>query len=443
MEYTLRVSGQAKRLLASHFPASGRELVVGGLPVSELAESFGTPLYVYDRGGFERRLAEVRAALGPRVEVLFALKANPSVGVAQVFREAGAGAEVASAGEIVIARRAGFEGAQMQFAGPGKHGADLEHALAAGITLNVESPGELEAIAEAAAARGVEAQVALRVNPPTSTSGSRMRMSGGSAKFGIDVDLLPEVARRATALAPVRLVGLHTYAGTQTFDAEGWLSHAASLLDAARDVEAATGEPLERLNFGGGFGVPLFPKDSPFDLEGAGRGLQELLAKDARDDRRYAVELGRYLVAEAGIFLTRVIYLKESQGTRHAILDGGMNQHAAAAGVGSVFQRSFPVVKANDLQAEEATGCRLGGPLCTPADAFPDVPGLPELSPGDLVAFLASGAYGLTFSNVLFLSHPLPAEVLVDGDRAMVLRERGTPEDAVRGQRRLDEGAGP
>ncbi len=439
--YPKPVSGQVARLLASHFPGSERELVVGELPVSALAERFGTPLYVYDRGAMERRLQAVRSALGPRVDVLFALKANPSVGVAQVFAEAGAGAEVASAGEIVVARHAGFEGHQMQFAGPGKHGPDLDHALSAGVTLNVESRGELEAIAAAAAAREVQASVALRVNPPASMSGSRMRMSGGSAKFGIDVDLLDEVARRATEMPSVRLVGLHTYAGTQTFDAEGWLRHARALLEAAAQVEAATGAPLERLNFGGGFGVPLFAKDTPFDLASAGEGLRALIAEDAREDRRYAVELGRFLVAEAGLFLTRVLYVKESQGTRHAILDGGMNQHAAATGVGSVFQRSFPVVKANDVRAEGEAGCRLGGPLCTPADAFPEVPGLPELVPGDLVAFLASGAYGLTFSNVLFLSHPLPAEVLVDGDRAVLLRERGAPEDALRGQRRIGEGA--
>ena len=255
--YPKPVSGQVARLLASHFPGSERELVVGELPVSALAERFGTPLYVYDRGAMERRLQAVRSALGPRVDVLFALKANPSVGVAQVFAEAGAGAEVASAGEIVVARHAGFEGHQMQFAGPGKHGPDLDHALSAGVTLNVESRGELEAIAAAAAAREVQASVALRVNPPASMSGSRMRMSGGSAKFGIDVDLLDEVARRATEMPSVRLVGLHTYAGTQTFDAEGWLRHARALLEAAAQVEAATGAPLERLNFGGGFGVPL------------------------------------------------------------------------------------------------------------------------------------------------------------------------------------------
>ena len=429
----------ADRLIAEHFSQSSSELVVGGVPVSELAARFGTPFYVYDAGVISRTYAAVRDALGSRVTVLYALKANPVAGIAQLFRKLGAGAEVASAGEIASALHAGFSGADLQFAGPGKHGSDLTLSLQHGVTLNVESSAELAAIAGVAERMGVVARVALRVNPPESKSGSRMRMSGGSAKFGIDVADVSAVARQARELPSVELRGLHTYAGTQTFEADGWLAHAASLFDVAKDVEEATGAPIESLNFGGGFGVPVFDKDTPFDLRRAGEGLQEQIAADDRSDRRYFVELGRYLVAESGVFLTRVIYTKESRGQRHAIVDGGMNQHATAAGVGSVIQRSFPVVKANQLNAAPGEGCRLGGPLCTPADAFPSGDGLPAFEEGDLVAFLASGAYGLTFSNVLFLSHPLPAEILVREGQAWVLRARGTPDDLLRGQHLPDE----
>ncbi|MEM1417510.1 MAG: alanine racemase [Myxococcota bacterium] len=434
------MSTLAKRLMERHFGDSAETLVIGGVPAEELARAHGTPLYAFDRGILERTYAELREALGDRVNVLFALKANPSVGIAQVLRLKGAGAEVASAGEIAVARQAGFDGSQMQFAGPGKHGDDLAYALDEGVTMNVESIGELEAIAAYAEARGALAPIALRVNPPDGSSGARMRMGGGSAKFGIDREDLVDAAKHAHALPSVALRGLHTYAGTQTFDADAWLTSAHMLCDAAREVEGAIDAPLTTLNFGGGFGVPVFPKDTPFDLERAGAGLQELIAEDARPERSYFVELGRYLVAEAGVFLTRVIYTKESRGRRHAILDGGMNQHATAAGLGSVFQRSFPVVKANALNdaPSEEPPC-LGGPLCTPADAFPAPPALPELAPGDLVAFLVSGAYGLTFSNVLFLSHAMPSEVLVDEGTTRVLRARGVPDDAVRGQHALDD----
>ncbi|HJK93661.1 MAG TPA: alanine racemase [Polyangiaceae bacterium LLY-WYZ-15_(1-7)] len=424
----------ASRLLAARFPRSDDELVIGALPARALAERFGTPCYVFDAAILRENLAAVREALGPRVGVLFALKANPNAAVAQLLHAGGAGAEVASAGEIHVALRAGIGGEAMQFAGPGKHGEDLRLALREGVLLNVESAAELEAIAAAAREAGVRARVALRVNPPASMTGSRMRMSGGSAKFGIDAGALEDVARRAEALDGVALEGLHTYAGTQTFDHEGWLANARWLVERARALDAALGRRLASLNFGGGFGVPVFDKDTPFDLAAAGEGLRALIDEDGAD-RRYHVELGRYLVAEAGVFLTRVTYLKESNGKRFAILDGGMNQHAAATGMGTVIRRAYPMVRATRLKAPAGEeGCQLGGPLCTPADVFPTAKGL-ELEQGELVAFLSSGAYGLTFSNVLFLGHPAPAEVLVDGEVAEVVRAAGRPEDALRGQR--------
>ena len=440
--YACRMSetpGLVRRLVNAHFPSSSDELVIGEHAASALAEKFGTPLYAFDAQVLRRQLEEVQTALGPRVSVLFALKANPNAAVARVFRQAGAGAEVASAGEILIAKRAGFDGREVQFAGPGKHAEDFRLALEHCVTLNVESSAELKALDEAARAAGRTAPVALRVNPPDAKAGSRMRMGGGSAKFGIDVDDLAPIAKQAEALAGVELRGLHTYAGTQTFEHAGWLAHAKFLLEAASTVEAAIGRPLDTMNFGGGFGVPVFESDGTFDLPAAGQGLQTLIAEDGRPDRKYFVELGRYLAAPAGVFLTRVTYMKQSGGKRFAILDGGMNQHASAAGLGTVLRRHFPMAKATALSAPAGSGCQLGGPLCTPADSFPSAPTLPPLAAGDLVAFLSSGAYGLTFSNVMFLSHGTPAEVLVDGPRAAIVRERGHPEDALRGQRLPDE----
>lgn len=423
----------AGRLLSRRFPKSERELVVGSLSTSMLAERFGTPCYVFDAAILRERIAAVRAALGERVGVLFALKANPNAAIAQLLHQGGAGAEVASGGEILIARRAGVPGDQMQFAGPGKDAEELAIALEHGVLLNVESLAELRAVNAAAVEGGTQARVALRVNPPASLTGSRMRMSGGSAKFGIDAEVLEEVARTAESMDSVRLEGLHTYAGTQTFDHEGWLANARFLIEQAEAVEASLGRPLTSLNFGGGFGVPVFDKDAEFDLEAAGRGLQELIAES---ERRHFVELGRYLVAEAGVYLTRVTYVKESHGKRFAILDGGMHQHAAAAGMGTVIRRPFPMVRASQLDAAPSESeCVLGGPLCTPADVFPTAAGLGDVEAGELVAFLSSGAYGLTFSNVLFLGHPTPPELLVDGNDVHVIREGGRPEDALRGQR--------
>ena len=411
-------------------------LRVGGLLAQDLADRFGTPLYVYDAAVLRRTLAQVRAQLGPRTEVFYALKANPNAAVGQVFARAGAGAEVASAGEIHIARRAGFAAEQIQFAGPGKNVEDLDLALSVGIGwINLESPAEYAALRARCVALGRRARVAIRVNPKTAISGSRMRMGGGSKKFGVDEDEVLALARTIVADGRADLRGLHVYAGTQSFDADSWVGNAQHLLELATAVEQALGAPLQTLNFGGGFGVATFEGDPEFDLARAGRTLQALITREQRPERRYLVELGRYLTAAAGVYLTRVVYLKRSQGRQHAILDGGMHQHGAATGLGAVIRRTFPVVACADVGAAPAARCTLGGPLCTPADELaPDLE-LPELAAGDLLAVLASGAYGLTFSNVLFLSHPLPAEILVDAGSAHLVRARGHSEDSLRGQR--------
>ena len=192
---------------------------------------------------------------------------------------------------------------------------------------------------------------------------------------------------------------------------------------------------LPSLNFGGGFGVPCFRHDQEFDLRTAGALLQESLAGE---DRLASVELGRYLTAPAGIYLTRVLYTKRSNGRRFAILDGGMHHHAAAAGVGAVIRRPYPIVSATSpltLATDRGvTPQTLCGPLCIPTDEFGEDLALPRLEPDDLVAVLVSGAYGLSFSGVLFLSHPTPSEILVDGGRAYLARQPGRPADALRGQ---------
>jgi len=426
----------AERLLREHCPHSSSQLVIGSVPACELADRFGTPLYVHDAGILRRRLAAVRDALGPRVKVLYALKANPSAAVAQVLRVAGSGAEVASGGEARIALAAGFDGGDVQFAGPGKTAEEIRFAAEAGLgNLNVESPAEYAAIADVARATGRRMRIAIRVNPEEAVSGSRMRMGGGAKRFGVDASEIALLVRRVIDEDAVELRGLHVYAGTQCFDSEAWLKNAENLRTFANRIEEETGVHLRSLNFGGGFGVPCFEQDGLFDLDGAGEGVRALIEEDGRSDREYFVELGRYLVAPAGFYLTRVTYLKHSHGTDFAVLDGGLHHHSAAAGVGSIVRRPFPIVKADAVAPSgSCNSYTLGGPLCTPADEIASGIQLPELHEGDLIAVLASGAYGLTFSNVMFLSHPMPAEVLVDGAEAFVARDRGREEDALRGQ---------
>ncbi|MGA0871076.1 MAG: diaminopimelate decarboxylase, partial [Planctomycetota bacterium] len=233
-----------------------------------------------------------------------------------------------------------------------------------------------------------------------------------------------------------RLVGLHQYGGSQAFDAEAWVRSVAELLAVTAETEEATGHPLLSLNLGGGFGWPVYDRDPTFDLEAAGRGALELLEAAGRlgAPREVHLELGRYLTAPAGVFLTRVVDTKDSGGKRHVVLDGGMHQFGAATGLGAVMRRAYAIVAARDPRATEGEPVSLGGPLCTPADRFGTGLELPPLRPGDAVAVLHAGAYGLTFSPIRFLSHPAPAEVLVEGGEARLIRRRGTPDDALRDQ---------
>ena len=422
--------GVLEGLLRLHGCQPGEPLRIGGIDARELAREHGTPTYVYDAGLLRSRYEAVETALG--VEVLYAIKANPNLAVSAVLRAAGAGAEVASAGELLVADRAGFAPQRVQFAGPGKSLADLTLALRQGIhSINLESPSEYDQLAGLARLERLRPGVAIRVNPKEGVGGSRMRMSGGSRKFGVDEEAVAELITRIHSEDLVDLHGLHCYMGTQCFDAEAWLDSARWLLAFAQEMESRTGVALPSLDFGGGFAVPCHEGDAEFDLQLAGEGMRRLLADE---DRKAFVELGRYLVAPAGVFLTQVLHIKQSQGRRFAILDGGMHQHAAAAGQGSVLRRPYPIVAVRDPRAEDTRPQSLCGPLCTPADDFVSDLSLPTLAKGDIVAILASGAYGLTFSNLRFLSHPSPAEVLVDASRSWLVRRRGRPEDALDGQ---------
>lgn len=415
-------------------------LTIGGLDARQLVERFGSPLYVFDAAVLRRRLRRVQDAVGPRVGVLWSVKANPSVAVTRCFAEAGAGAEVASLGELHVALAAGLPAAALRFAGPGKTDAELRAALELGLgTFHVESLDEVESLARlstepAARPAGDDAvRIAVRVNLPMELRGSRMRMGGATSRFGIDAEQLPAVVARIRSARGLRFVGLHVYGGTQCFDADAFVAHAATLCERAAGWERELGLRIDELDLGGGFGVPVFRGDPLFDLATAGAGVQDLVRLHDRADRRWFVELGRYLAAPAGVYLATVSRSKESGGEPQLALDGGMHQAAAAAGMGTVVRRPPLVCAAERLRAACTTTAQLGGPLCTPADQFGTV-ALPQLSSGDLIAVLHAGAYGLSYSPHGFLSHPTPAEVLVDAGEAALVRRRGRADDVLRDQ---------
>ncbi|GAB4146985.1 MAG: type III PLP-dependent enzyme [Planctomycetota bacterium] len=420
------VDPRAVEALAELGCRDSEELAIGGIPVRDLARRFGTPLYAYDALVLRRRLAAVAGALPEQVSLLYSVKANPSARIARLLVSLGAGLEIASAGELCLALAAGAEPGAIHFAGPGKTEAEIAFAIDRGPPcFHAESLEEIDRIRRLSGGRRV--RVALRVHPERPMAGARMRMSGPSTRFGFEPRELPEALAAARSSPSVELVGLHVYGGTQVFDADSFSSLSAWLCGIADRLESE-GAPMRELDLGGGFGVPTYVGDSVFDLSLAADSLRALAA--ARPDRRYFVELGRYLAAPAGIYLASVVSRRESEGGFRAVLDGGLHQCALAAGALSVLKRAPLCVHATRLRADPVS-VLVQGPLCTPADSLPGPIEIPPPSVGDLLAILNAGAYGLSFSPSAFLSHPRPAEVLVDGGEVHVLRPRGAFEDAL------------
>lgn len=439
------MSNQRDKALALVERFGGQRLdrfVPARIPIEEIAERFGTPFYLYHGEMITERIRLTRQALG--TELLYSVKANPSVALCQLIaREAGVGAEVASSGELAVAIAAGFDPADIVFAGPGKTDDELERIVSAGIFADhVESLAEIERLARIARSMGRRIGVGLRIDPPGQLMGSQMRMGGTAGQFGIDRADLEEAVRTTLSHPELILRGVHVYTATQIFDPEPLLDHCRGILDIAIAAADHAGAPLGLVDLGGGFGVPYFERLAEFDLEGFGRGLRDLLADyhsaPGLQGTRLAFELGRYLVADAGIYVTRVVDVKDVRGKPFAIVDGGMNHHLTATGnMGQVFRKSFPVLDLSQVGAAADQTVAVAGPLCTPLDSFgTDLP-LPRPQVGDLMGVFYSGAYGYSASNLGFLSHPTPAEVLLWKGEAHLLRAAGRPEDVLHGQRTL------
>ena len=419
------------------------EFSPGGMSISRIAQTYGTPFYLYHGGMIVDRVRRVREALG--VEVSYSVKANPNLAVCQLIaREGQAGGEVASSGELVVARAAGFAPEDIVFAGPGKTDEELKRAVEEGIfAVNVESLGEIERLAAVAERSERRIGVGLRINPAAQLMGSGMRMGGTVGQFGLDQDDLAEAVRKTLSHPHLVLMGIHIYTATQVFEVEALLEHCRNILELALEAADKAGQPLSMIDFGGGFGVPYFENMVDFDLDRFGRGFRELLKSYRSDPRlegcRFIFELGRYLVAEAGVYVTRVVDVKQMRGKTFAVTDGGMNHHLTATGnMGQVFRKSYPLLnlsRAGGEPAEEAVA--VAGPCCTPLDMFGTNIPLVEPEVGDLIGVFYSGAYGFSASNLGFLSHPAPAEVLLWQGEARLLRPAGKPEDVLEGQKAL------
>jgi diaminopimelate decarboxylase len=397
------------------FGRDGRHLTVGGIPVDRLAERVGsTPFFAYDRALITARVAQLRAALPAGISLGYAVKANPMPAVVQHLAGLVDAFDVASALEMRTALDTTMPAHSVSFAGPGKTPAELAQAVAAGITIELESETEARRVVAAGERLGVRPRVAVRVNPDFAIKGSGMRMGGGPQQFGVDAERVPDLLKDLDGLD---FLGFHIFAGSQNLRAEILCEAQRKTVDLALRLAEHAPAPLAYLNIGGGFGIPYFERDTPLDLGAIGDNLATLMDSAIRPNlpgAKIQVELGRYLVGEAGVYVTRVVDRKESRGKVFLVVDGGMHHQLAASGnFGQVIRKNYPLVVGNRMGEAAVGAATVVGCLCTPLDLLGDNVSLPAAEIGDLVVLFQAGAYGLTASPTAFLGHPAPAEVLV------------------------------
>src|ERR1700682_2468675 len=391
-------------------------LVVGGLPLDVLAQQVGrTPFYAYDKSLLDQRAQLLRSVLPSDIDLHYAIKANPMPALVAHMAKLVDGLDIASGGEMKVAFGTGIDPANISFAGPGKSEAELEQAVAAGILLNVESRREIEVLHRVSSDQGKPARVAVRVNPDFELKSSGMKMGGGPKQFGVDAEMVPALLEEVGRLG-LSFEGFHIYSGSQNLKSESICESQQKTLELAIRLSEFAPSPVRVLNIGGGFGIPYFPGERRLDLGAIGNNLEMLTrrAKTALPEARLVIELGRFLVGEAGVYVCRVIDRKISRWQVFLVTDGGLHHHLAASGnFGQVIRKNYPVVIGNKITGTRREVASVVGPLCTPLDLLAERMELAEAHPGDLVVVFQSGAYGYSASPRGFLSHPDPAEVLV------------------------------
>ena len=392
------------------------ELLIGGVPVRMLAARVGrTPFYAYDRAALTRRVEQLRAILPKEIVLHYAIKANSMPALVCHMARLVDGLDVASGLELKTALDAGADPRQVSFAGPGKSAGELEQAVAAGILINVESLREIELLDGISRRLGRPARVAVRVNPDFELKSSGMKMGGGPKQFGLDAEVVP-LALRAITDRGLGFEGFHIYSGSQNLQSAAICEAQTKILALAIRLAESAPSPVKVLNLGGGFGIPYFPGERALDIEPIGAHLEGIVRAAAAHmpSAELVLELGRYLVGEAGVYVCRVVDRKISRGDVFLVTDGGLHHHLAASGnFGQVIRKNYPVLHGHRVAREPRETASVVGPLCTPLDLLGERLSIGRAEPGDLIVVMQSGAYGYSASPHRFLSHPAPIEVLV------------------------------
>ncbi|WP_117190460.1 type III PLP-dependent enzyme domain-containing protein [Rhizobium terrae] len=387
------------------------------------AASFGTPSYVYFASVIENRASMLREAFSGRFELSFAAKSNPNPAILGFMKDQAEFLDVSSIGEFRTAVAMGWDAARISFTGPGKRDFEIRQAIEGGIgELILESVREAIFADKVAGELGLMQPVLIRIAPPTVPKGFGDQMAGRPSAFGIDWEDAGRDIPAIAALSNLRIVGLHIYSGTQCLKPQAICENYRNFLDIFRQVYGRGLAPPEKLVFGSGLGIPYHDGDMPIDLDAVATGIsadiEEFKAMPQFAGTLLVLELGRYLVGEAGYFLTRIVSIKESRGVRIGICDGGMNNHLPASGhFGMVMHRNYAMHKVGGRGSAglgNVEKVNLVGPLCTSIDRLAIGVMLPRIEEGDLIAIHNSGAYGLTASPVHFISHTPPREVLIE-----------------------------
>ena len=408
---------------------SDRGLLIGGVLVEEIAQQVGTPAYVYNAGSIRARFAALETALAPvHHRICYAVKANSSLAVLRVLQELGAGCDIVSTGELTRALLAGFAPERIVFSGVGKTVEELSEARRAGIgQINIESLEELDALG-AMADDGSTAplQVGIRVNPDVTVDTHPYITTGtAAAKFGIPADQVVETARRIAAHQGLRLTGIAMHVGSQLLDTAPYLKGARRLAELVGAIRAAGIDSLRSIDLGGGLGI-RYNDEMPLE---PGTLADVILPIVGSLGLAVHLEPGRYLVGSAGILLATVLYRKHSGGTDFVVVDAGMNDLVRP----SHYHAHHEIVVARD-RGTPVKRVDVVGPICETGDFLALARPLPAVERGDVLAVLCAGAYGFVMSST-YNARPRPPEILVDGDRWAVARERETPEDLLRGER--------
>jgi diaminopimelate decarboxylase len=398
------------------------------IPLEDIALKYGTPFYLYDLDDIYEKIQNIRGHFGDSIKLYYAIKANSNLELLKSIRSKVDGLDISSYGEMEQSLLAGYSPKQLSFAGPGKTYGELEKAIKSEIgIISVESLREMEDIKEISLNIHREVNIALRINPILLIKEFAIKMGGQATQFGIDEEKIDSaVAYLRENGTHFNFKGIHVYSGTQCLNEEALVKNVDNVLEIAKRLENEYDLECAWINLGGGFGVS-YHDNQKLDLAKIAEGVKKAIEnykKFTKDNPIFVLELGRYLVTEAGIYVAKVVSYKESRGKLYFVLDGGMNHHLAASGnFGQVLKKNF-MAKNLSNPNDKIVNCNLVGPLCTTLDILGrDIPvELPRV--GDAIAFLNSGSYGFTSSPLLFLGHETPVELLADGNEIKIIRNR-------------------